>query len=81
MNGLSDMQMVLGLVLLIAGPGGAAWVAVKVGLNGARQDISDTKATVGRMENKVNGNSETLARVEQRTHDHERRIGRLEDAA
>lgn len=71
----------LGLLALILGPAGSAWVAVKIGLNGARQDITDIKATAERMETKVSQTSEAVARLEERHEDHGRRIGRLEDAA
>lgn len=81
MNGLSDMQVLLGLVLLVAGPGGAAWIAVKVSLNGTRDDVKEIRQTVQRTESKVSVLSETTARLEERTDDHGRRIGRLEDAA
>jgi hypothetical protein len=71
---LSTTQALVALLLLVAGPGGAAWVAVKVSLNGARQDIRDIKSTTGRMER-------TVERLDERSQDHERRIRDLEDAA
>lgn len=37
---------ILVIVGMIAGPGGAAWVAVKTGLNGAKQDITEIKHNV-----------------------------------
>lgn len=81
MSNLTEAQAVLALLLLIAGPGGAAWVAVRLGLNGARQDIRDIKNSAGRMEDRLGKTSEGVARLEERTGDHERRIARLEDAA
>lgn len=81
MSELTGAQVVLGLLVLVLGPGGAAWVATKVSLNGARQDIREIKGTTGRMEGKVNATAETVARLEERTTNHEQRITRLEDAA
>ena len=40
------LVQVLTILGLIAGPGGAAWVAVRVGLNGARKDIGEIKSDV-----------------------------------
>lgn len=65
-DNLSGVQVLVALLVLIAGPGGAAFVAVKVGLNGARQDIRDTKATCEHMDHKLGVHGERLARVETR---------------
>lgn len=78
---LTGAQALVAVVVLLAGPGGAAWVAVKVGLNGARQDIRDTKATCDRVDKTLNETARTVARLEERSEDHGRRILRLEDAA
>lgn len=78
---MSNLQIVVGLAVLVLGPGGAAWVAVRVGLNGARQDIRDTKATCERMDTKLGQQGERIARVETRLDGAVERIGRLEDAA
>lgn len=78
---LSGVQALVALGVLIVGPGGAAAVAVKVSLNGARKEISKTAATVERVEATLNATSVTVARLDERSEDHERRIDRLEDAA
>ena len=36
----------LTLVAMVAGPGGAAWVAVKSSVNGLRDDVREIKADV-----------------------------------
>lgn len=81
MTELSGAQALIAVLVLLAGPGGAAWVAVRLGLNGARQDIRDTKDTVQRMSSKLSTTAETVVRLEERTEDHGRRISRIEDAA
>lgn len=73
--------MIGGLLVLVLGPGGAAWAAVKVSLNGARKDISDTKTTCERMDAKLGAHGERLARVETRVEAVDERVGKLEDAA
>lgn len=78
---MTTMQIVISIAALVLGPAGSAWVAVKVGLNGARQDIRDIKSSAGRMEERLGKTSEGVARLEERTEDHGRRIARLEDAA
>ena len=64
---------------MVLGPSGVAWATIKVTLNGARQDIRDIKGASERMEVRVNAGSEMLARLEERTEDHGRRLGKLED--
>jgi hypothetical protein len=81
---LSGIQWVLAVVALFAlvfGPSGAAAVAVKAVLNGAREDIRKTAATCDRMDAKLTVTAEVVARLDERTDNHERRISRLEDAA
>ena len=65
---------------MVLGPSGVAWATIKVTLNGARQDIRDIKGMSERTEARVNRSAETLARLEERSEDHDRRIGKLEDA-
>lgn len=69
---LSGIQVLVGLAVMIAGPGGAAWVAVRVSLNGARQDIRDIKTSVGQLAEKQGTTSVAVARLEER-------VGSLED--
>ena len=78
---LTGTQALIAVAVLIAGPGGAAWVAVRVGLNGARQDIRDIKASSGRLERDMNTTARTVERLDERSSDHERRIAWLEDNA
>lgn len=81
---LTGVQWVLAVVALFAlvfGPSGAAAIAVKSALNGARADIRKTAATCERMETKLNATATTVAVLEERSGDHERRINRLENAA
>ena len=75
---MSDTQFILALLGMIAGPGGAAWVAVKVSLNGARQDIRDIKAAVQEADGKLESQGRHIAEVRQRVTDHDRRLARLE---
>lgn len=81
---LTNVQWVLAVVALLAlifGPSGAAAVAVKAALNGARSDIRETKETCQRMDAKIGQHSERVARLEERHTAIENRVGRLEDAA
>lgn len=74
MEQLSGVQALVAVVILIAGPSGAAWVAVKASLNGARQDIRDIKASVGGLTDRQSATDVSVARLEVR-------VGNLEDRA
>lgn len=74
MGELSGAQALIGLLVLIAGPGGAAWVAVRVSLNGARQDIRDIKTSVGQLTDKQGTTAIEVARLDER-------VSSLEDRA
>lgn len=74
MGQLTGVQAVVALLAMVAGPGGAAWIAVKVSLNGARQDIRDIKASVGSLNEKQSATAVSVARLEER-------VGNLEDRA
>lgn len=80
MGDMTDAQFILALLGLIAGPGGAAWVAVRVGLNGARQDIRDIKKAVQLADGKLDDHGRELSETRQRVNDHDRRLDRLEVA-
>ena len=67
-------------IALILGPSGVVWATVKATLNGAREDIRKTAATVERIDAKLNATAETAARLDERSEDHSRRLGRLEGA-
>ena len=43
MENLSAGWILLGIVILIAGPGGAAWVGTKVAVNGLSKSVSDLR--------------------------------------
>lgn len=68
---MSPWIEVLGVVL---GPAGAAWIAVKVALNGARQDIRDIKSSVGELTSAQNATGRDVARLDER-------VKHLEEAA
>lgn len=71
---LTGAQAVLAILALVAGPGGAAWVAVRVSLNGARQDIRDIKAGMSEMTKKQSTTDVEVARLDVR-------VKTLEEAA
>lgn len=71
---LTGSQALVALLAMIAGPGGAAWVAVRVSLNGARQDIKDIKSSVGSLNDKQSRMDVELGRLDER-------VGHLEDRA
>lgn len=71
MDDLRGIQLLVALLLLVGGPGGAAWIATKISLNGARDDIRD-------MKQELHKTSEIVIRLEAWHHDHSRRIENLE---
>lgn len=71
---LTGAQALIAVAVLIAGPGGAAWVAVRVSLNGARGDIRDIKTTVHGLADKQTQTSIDVARLDER-------VSNLEDRA
>ena len=48
----------------IVGPAGAAWLAVKVALNGARAEIKETRGDVKEIRASLANHSERLAVIE-----------------
>ena len=54
------------VLTLVFGPAGAAWLGVKVSLNGARADIREIKSDVKDLHTEVSRHSERLAVVEDR---------------
>lgn len=74
MEQMSGVQALVAVVVLIAGPSGAAWVAVKASLNGARQDIKDIKSSVTGLTEKQTSTEVSVARLDER-------VRHLEDAA
>lgn len=71
---ITGAQAVIALLALVAGPGGAAWVAVRVSLNGARQDIRDIKTSVHGLAEKQAATTVEVARLDER-------VAHIENAA
>ena len=61
---LNDLHPVLAIAGLILGPGGAAWAAVRVALNGTREDVRELRADVRAMKADVQDVRERVARLE-----------------
>lgn len=59
-------QLALATMVLVLGPGGAAAVAVKLSLNGARKDIADIKRAVENLTGKQTDSEVGLARLDER---------------
>lgn len=79
--GLDGDSPIMQLLALVLGPAGVCWATIKVTLNGARQDIRDTKVTCERMDAKLNAHGERITRVETRLDGSDQRIKDLEEAA
>jgi hypothetical protein len=69
-SGLGAGAILAGIIL---GQGGIVMVSVKAGLNGARQQIKETRSDVKEIK-------ETTANIYERQIDHESRISRIEGA-
>jgi len=61
---MNDIHPVLAVISLILGPGGAAWAAVRVALNGTREDVRELRADVRKMKEDIKDVSERVARLE-----------------
>lgn len=59
-------QMILGALGLFGGPAGAAWVGVKVAVNGMREDIREIKVDVKDLRNGHSDNRERIVALETR---------------
>lgn len=46
LTGLEAGDVLVGLLVLVLGPSGAAWVAVKVSLNGVREKVDDVHRVI-----------------------------------
>jgi len=83
---LSGFQLVVGLAVLVLGPGSGVFVAVRMGFNGMRGKINDTAALVEKIDRKLDTvatmgheNRADIGRVEERVEAHTGWIKRLED--
>lgn len=61
---MNDLHPVLAVIGLILGPGGAAWVAVRVALNGTREDVRELRVDVRNMKEDIQDVRERVARLE-----------------
>jgi len=64
---LGIVEALVGLGVLVAGPGGAAWFGIKAGLNGTKTGIDANKETLDRIEVKVDGLTDSVHCLDVRT--------------
>lgn len=60
---IATIRLLLAL-LAIPAAAGASWAGVKVGLNGARQNIARIESIVNRLDDKIDGHTERISRLE-----------------
>jgi hypothetical protein len=61
---LTMPQAIIGVLVLALGPGGAAYVGVKLSLNGIREDVHEIKGDVKELRLSQQRHSERLTKVE-----------------
>lgn len=59
-----ELHPIVEVVLVIAGPTGAAWAGVRAGLNGTRQHVKDLTAEMREVRRELSDVRERVARVE-----------------
>lgn len=63
---MGNWWILLSIAVLIVGPGGAAWVAVKIGLNSLRDDVAETKDRIRKIEEHLSDVRTRVAVLESR---------------
>lgn len=68
---MNEVHPLIQLAVVALGSGGAAWTAIKVQLNGTRENVRDLKQDVGKLSTDMTDVRERLARIEggRRQHD------------
>lgn len=66
MNELPLWIWVLGLIGMVLGPTGAAWVGVKISLNGLRGDVTEVKTGMAQQGKDMSDARERIANIEGR---------------
>jgi len=61
---MEDSMAELLSLLAVPAAAGAAWAGVKVGLNGARQNIARIETIVNRLDEKIDGHTERISKLE-----------------
>lgn len=73
---LSGVQVVIAILLLVFGPGGATFVGLRLGLNGLRNDVREIKTDVKGLIGSDGEQNERHARTETRLDNVERIVER-----
>lgn len=58
-------QLVIGALGLILGPAGAAWIGVRVAMNGMRQSLQRVELKVDNINGRVTANAVDIARLDE----------------
>lgn len=61
---MENVPLIAQILVVILGPAGAAYTAVRVSLNGTREDVRDIKRDVARIRGELTDVRERVARVE-----------------
>lgn len=63
---MPDLHPLIQLAIVLLGPGGAAYVGVRVSLNGTKENVRELKKDVGKLSTDMTDVRERVARIEGR---------------
>lgn len=66
MPNFGTFELILGLLTLVLGPGGAAFVGIKFGINGIRTDVKEIKKEVSELRDSLQHVEKDIAFMEGR---------------